>query len=57
LTDHTSDILFAEKWAAAQGYKGVYSQEITQWRRDTMSNLLNAFDFENVRAMLTHDSF
>ncbi|RLM00063.1 hypothetical protein CFD26_103529 [Aspergillus turcosus] len=47
LTDHTSDIMFAEAWAAAQGYEGVYSQEITPWRRATMSNLLNAFDWEN----------
>ncbi|KAJ5218926.1 non-hemolytic phospholipase C precursor [Penicillium cinerascens] len=47
LTDHTSEIMFAEAWAAAHGYKGVYSQEITPWRRATMSNLVNAFDFEN----------
>ncbi|GJN69914.1 non-hemolytic phospholipase C precursor [Purpureocillium lilacinum] len=43
--DHTSDIMFVEQWAAAQGYKGVYSKELTQWRRDHMSNLVNAFDF------------
>lgn len=49
--------MFAEAWAAAQGYKGVYSQEITPWRRATMSNLVNAFDFENVSTMLTHNFF
>ncbi|KAJ5612182.1 non-hemolytic phospholipase C precursor [Penicillium lagena] len=46
-SDHNSDILFVEQWAAAQGYKGVYSKEMTQWRRDHMSNLVNAFDFDN----------
>jgi hypothetical protein len=46
--------MFLEEWAAAQGYQGVYSEEITQWRRETMSNLLNAFDFENVRTMPAH---
>ena len=54
LTDHTSDIMFAEAWAAAHGYKGVFSQEITPWRRATMSNLVNAFDFENVSTIFTH---
>lgn len=48
-SDHNSELMFVEQWAAAQGYKGVYSKEITQWRRETMSNLVNAFDFENVR--------
>lgn len=46
--DHTSDIQFVEEWAAAQGYKGVRTKALTQWRRDHMSNLVNAFDFENV---------
>lgn len=41
--------MFVEEWAKAQGYQGVYSKEMSQWRRDTMSNLLNVFDFENVR--------
>ncbi|KJZ74707.1 hypothetical protein HIM_05824 [Hirsutella minnesotensis 3608] len=43
--DHTSDIMFVEQWAAASGYRGVYSRELTQWRRDRMSNLVSAFDF------------
>ena len=47
-SDHSSDILFVEQWAAANGYKGVYSNELPKWRRDTMSNLVNAFDFNNV---------
>ncbi|KAG5992829.1 hypothetical protein E4U43_003660 [Claviceps pusilla] len=45
--DHTSDIQFVEQWAAMQGYKGVYTQAITPWRRQHMSNLVNAFDFNN----------
>jgi phospholipase C len=49
MSDHNSDIMFVEQWAAAQGYKGVYSKEMTQWRRETMSNLVNAFDFSQVR--------
>lgn len=56
-SDHTSDIQFLEEWAAAQGYKGVYSKEMTQWRRDHMSNLVNAFDFENVRITHSHELF
>ncbi|KAG6007366.1 hypothetical protein E4U21_006070 [Claviceps maximensis] len=43
--DHTSDIQFVEQWAAAQGYKGVYTEALTSWRRQHMSNLVNAFDF------------
>ncbi|KHN99838.1 Phosphoesterase [Metarhizium album ARSEF 1941] len=46
--DHTSDIQFVEEWAAAHGYRGVRTKALTQWRRDHMSNLLNAFDFDNV---------
>ncbi|EQK97990.1 hypothetical protein G6O67_003566 [Ophiocordyceps sinensis] len=43
--DHTSDIMFVEQWAAANGYENVHSKELTKWRRDHMSNLVNAFDF------------
>jgi phospholipase C len=46
--DHNSDIMFVEQWAAAHGYKGVYSQEMSPWRRAHMSNLVNALDFANV---------
>lgn len=41
--------MFIEKWAAANGYDNVYTEAITQWRRDHMSDLVNAFDFKNVR--------
>ncbi|PHH92491.1 hypothetical protein CDD83_7128 [Cordyceps sp. RAO-2017] len=43
--DHTSDIMFVEQWAAANGYQGVHSKELTQWRREQMSDLVNVFDF------------
>ncbi|KID73815.1 Non-hemolytic phospholipase C [Metarhizium brunneum] len=46
-TDHTSDIQFVEAWAAAHGYKDVRTKALTQWRRDHMSNLVNAFDFDH----------
>ena len=49
--DHTSDIQFVEEWAAANGYKGVKTAAMTQWRRDHMSNLVNAFDFDNVSVL------
>ncbi|KAG5977891.1 hypothetical protein E4U55_006456 [Claviceps digitariae] len=45
--DHTSDIQFVEQWAAMQGYKGVYTEALTPWRRQHMSDLVNAFDFKN----------
>lgn len=47
-SDHTSDIMFVEAWAEANGYN-VHSPQLTQWRREHMSNLVNALDFENVR--------
>lgn len=42
--DHTSDQQFVEQWAKANGYS-VHNNAITQWRRDHMSDLTNAFDF------------
>lgn len=42
--DHTSDQQFVEAWAQANGYN-VHNPAITQWRRQHMSNLVNAFDF------------
>lgn len=46
--DHTSDMMFIEEWAKANGYD-VFNDNITPWRREHMSNLVNAFDFNNVR--------
>ncbi|TQV93598.1 non-hemolytic phospholipase C precursor [Cordyceps javanica] len=44
--DHTSDIMFIEAWAQANGYD-VKNQGITPWRRAHMTNMVNAFDFNN----------
>lgn len=47
-SDHSSHIRFVEQWAAANGYSGVQSKELTPWRRSHISDLVNAFDFDNV---------
>ena len=44
--DHNSQILFLEQWQLAKG-KNITSNEMAPWRRQFMSNLVNAFDFEN----------
>ncbi|KAK2601767.1 hypothetical protein QQS21_004651 [Conoideocrella luteorostrata] len=44
--DHTSDIMFLEAWAAAHGYN-MTNSNITPWRRQHMTNMVNAFDFES----------
>jgi hypothetical protein len=43
---HESQTLFLEKWAAAIG-KGFTTSEMTQWRRQQMSDLTKMFDFSN----------
>ncbi|KZO90883.1 phosphoesterase-domain-containing protein [Calocera viscosa TUFC12733] len=45
-SDHTSQILFLEKWAAARG-SPFHTQAISAWRREHMSDLTGMFDFEN----------
>ncbi|KAJ8097233.1 phosphoesterase family-domain-containing protein [Lipomyces tetrasporus] len=47
-SDHSSQLLFLEEWAAAQG-KDVKLDAIAPWRRSHMSNLVNMFDFEHPR--------
>lgn len=42
--DHNSQILFIEEWLAAKG-KNVKTDQMNPWRRQHMSNLVNAFDF------------
>ncbi|KAI9717574.1 MAG: hypothetical protein M1828_007135 [Chrysothrix sp. TS-e1954] len=42
--DHTSQIMFVEKWLAAKG-KTVKSGQIPAWRRANMADLTKAFDF------------
>lgn len=44
--DHSSQILFVEKWQAAKG-KNVTTDEMVHWRREHMGDLVGAFDFEN----------
>lgn len=44
--DHNSQIMFVEEWLAAKG-KNVTTNEMPSWRREHMSNLVNAFDFTN----------
>ncbi|WFD24808.1 phospholipase C [Malassezia equina] len=43
---HESQILFLEKWSAAHG-KNWTSKEMNPWRREHLSDLMNAFDFGN----------
>jgi hypothetical protein len=38
----------AEEYLTTKGYNGVNTTQMSDWRRDHMSNLVNAFDFENV---------
>ncbi|KAJ5259435.1 phosphoesterase family-domain-containing protein [Penicillium angulare] len=45
--DHNSQILFLEQWLTARGYKNVETEQMVHWRREHMSNLLNALDLEN----------
>lgn len=45
--DHSSILLFLEAWLEARGYKTTQNEYLTAWRRESQSNLLNAFDFEN----------
>ncbi|KAK9482755.1 phosphoesterase family-domain-containing protein [Lipomyces starkeyi] len=47
-SDHSSQLMFLEQWAAAQG-KNIKLDTISDWRREHMSNLLNMFDFEKPR--------
>jgi phospholipase C len=46
--DHTSQLLFIEKWQEARG-RNVTSNEIVHWRRESepMADLVNTFDFDS----------
>ncbi|OJJ51727.1 hypothetical protein ASPZODRAFT_108681 [Penicilliopsis zonata CBS 506.65] len=46
-TDHNSQILFVEEFLKAKGYENVVTAQMSEWRRNHMSNLLNAFDWDN----------
>jgi phospholipase C len=43
--DHSSQIMFIEEWQRAKGVD-VVTPEMVPWRREHMSNLLAAFDFD-----------
>ncbi|KAK9450186.1 phosphoesterase family-domain-containing protein [Limtongia smithiae] len=45
-SDHASQLMFLEEWAAAKG-KNVTLDTITTWHREHLSNLVNMFDFSN----------
>ncbi|TVY71535.1 Non-hemolytic phospholipase C [Lachnellula suecica] len=45
--DHSSVIMFLEEYLTARGYKNVVTGQLDDWRREHMSNLVNALDFEN----------
>lgn len=43
-----ADVL-TEEFLMAKGYQNITTAQMSDWRRNHMSNLLNAFDFDNVR--------
>ncbi|KAI5459062.1 putative hemolytic phospholipase C precursor [Mariannaea sp. PMI_226] len=45
--DHSSMLMFLEHFLEVKGYKNVKAEPLSDWRREHMSNLLNAFDFDN----------
>jgi phospholipase C len=45
--DHNSQILFVEEWLTERGHKNIKTDQMVSWRREHMSNLVNAFDFDN----------
>lgn len=51
ISAHESQILFLESWAAANG-KPFHANEMTDWRRQQLSNLVKAFDFSNKNTSL-----
>lgn len=40
--------MHVEELLAAKGYENVANEQLSDWRREHMSNLVSAFDFENV---------
>lgn len=45
-SDHNSQIMFVEQWQAAKG-RNVTTDQMVPWRRGHMSDLTDAFDFDN----------
>lgn len=44
--DHSSQLMFIEKWLTAKGHANVETPEIPAWRRANMADLTKAFNFE-----------
>lgn len=42
-----ADTRLVEQWLSAHGYKNITSAEVPPWRRQHMSNLVAAFDFDH----------
>jgi phospholipase C len=43
-----TDEIHAEQFLTAKGYNDITTEQMSDWRREHMSDLVNAFDFENV---------
>lgn len=46
-SDHSSQIMFLEKWINETFNKDIVGAEMNEWRREHMSDLTEMFDFEN----------
>ena len=53
MASHESQTLFLEAWANATG-KPFFVKEMNTWRREHMSNLVNAFDFDGANTSKPH---
>ncbi|KAF8588656.1 non-hemolytic phospholipase C precursor [Ramaria rubella] len=52
-SDHSSQIMFLEKWLASKG-KTVVTDQLNLWRRDHMSDLTQMFDFAHPDLTIPH---
>ncbi|RHZ47182.1 hypothetical protein CDV55_100609 [Aspergillus turcosus] len=52
--DHNSQILFLEQWLTARGYKNIQTDQMVHWRREHMSNLVNALDLDHPDYSIPH---
>lgn len=47
--------MFVEEWLTARGYKGIQTDQMVTWRREHMSNLVNALDLDHVSQRLFYN--
>ncbi|OJJ34830.1 hypothetical protein ASPWEDRAFT_51087 [Aspergillus wentii DTO 134E9] len=52
--DHNSQILFLEEWLTARVHENVQTDEMVHWRREHMSNLVNALDLDHPDLSIPH---